>query len=157
MTEINELGASAPLDEQEPKRPRRPRWLVAAVTAAALVVVGGGAGAIVWNVREDARYTAALEQWREAIDRLEADLTAAEAVAAGLDNIAAMLNPPPERLDFGGLADWTIWWAANLGAAGERLVSGKVGDVLPDIAQARAEADACDGWVMDVFLVRRTR
>ncbi|WP_147794705.1 hypothetical protein [Cellulomonas sp. Y8] len=94
MTEINELGTSAPLEEQEPKRPRRPRWLMAAVTAAALVVVGGGAGAIVWNVREDARYTAALEQWREAIDRLEADLAAAEAVAAGL--AAGVETPGPE-------------------------------------------------------------
>lgn len=80
-----------------------------------------------------------------------------EAVGAGMDNIVAMLNPPPERLDFDGLADWTIWWAANLGAAGERLVSGRLGDVLPAITQARAAADECDGWVMDVFLVRRPR
>lgn len=35
-----------------------------------------------------------------------------EAVAAGLDNIVAMLNPPPERLDLTGLDDWTLWWGA---------------------------------------------
>ncbi|ADT97108.1 precorrin-6A synthase (deacetylating) [Mycolicibacterium gilvum] len=79
-----------------------------------------------------------------------------EAVAAGLDNILAMLNPAPDRLDFTGLDDWTIWWGANLGAAGERLVAGRVGDVLPAIADARAAAHADDGWVMDAFLIRRT-
>lgn len=80
-----------------------------------------------------------------------------EAVAAGTDNIVAMLNPPPERLDFTGLDDWTIWWGANLGAPGERLVTGRLRDVLPAVADARAAADAYDGWVMDVFLIRRDR
>ncbi len=80
-----------------------------------------------------------------------------EAVAAGLDNIVAMLNPAPERLDFTGLHDWTIWWGANLGAAGEQLVTGRLGAVLPAIAEARAAAEAHDGWVMDAFLVRKTR
>lgn len=79
-----------------------------------------------------------------------------ETVAAGLHNIVAMLNPPPERLDFTGLQDWTMWWGANLGAAGERLVTGRLGDVLPAIADARAAAHAQDGWVMDLFLVRKT-
>lgn len=80
-----------------------------------------------------------------------------EAVAAGQHNVVAMLNPPPERLDFSGLQDWAIWWGANLGAAGEQLVSGRLGDVLPAIVEARADAEAHDGWVMDVFLVRKTR
>ena len=53
-----------------------------------------------------------------------------------------------------GLGDWSIWWAANLGAAGEQAVAGKVGDVLPAIEAARARAAAVDGWVMDVYLVR---
>lgn len=79
-----------------------------------------------------------------------------EAVAAGLDNIVAMLNPAPERLDFTGLADWTIWWGANLGAAGERLITGRLEDVVPAIGEARAAAEAQDGWVMDLFLVRKT-
>lgn len=79
-----------------------------------------------------------------------------EAVGAGLDNILAMLNPPPHRLDFTGLDDWTMWWGANLGAAGEQLLTGPVGAVVPDIAAARAAAERRDGWVMDLFLVRRT-
>ncbi|OBH17391.1 precorrin-6A synthase (deacetylating) [Mycolicibacter sinensis] len=77
-----------------------------------------------------------------------------EAVTAGQDNIVAMLNP--DGLDLSAVADWTIWWGANLGAAGERLVSGRVSDVVDKIAAARHAAKAEAGWVMDVFLVRRT-
>jgi precorrin-6A synthase len=79
-----------------------------------------------------------------------------EAVTAGLDNIVAMLNPPPDRIDFAGLDDWTIWWGANLGAPGEQLLSGRLADVVPAIAQARTAAEAQDGWVMDLFLTRKT-
>jgi precorrin-6A synthase len=79
-----------------------------------------------------------------------------EAVAAGLDNIVAMLNPPPERLDLTGLDDWTMWWGANLGATGERLVSGRLADVLPAVVDARASAKAEAGWVMDLFLLRKS-
>jgi precorrin-6A synthase len=78
-----------------------------------------------------------------------------EAVAAGVDNLVAMLNPPPQRLDFTGLHDWTIWWGANLGASGERLLTGRLGDVLPALPEARAAAEAVDGWVMDLFLLRK--
>jgi len=78
-----------------------------------------------------------------------------EAVAAGADNIVAMLNPPPQRLDFTGLDDWTLWWGANLGAPGERLVAGRLAEVLPEIAAAREAAKAEAGWVMDLFLVRK--
>jgi precorrin-6A synthase len=78
-----------------------------------------------------------------------------DAVAAGLDNIVAMLNPPPERLDLTGLDDWTMWWGANLGAPGERLVAGRLGNVMAAIADARAAAKADAGWVMDLFLVRK--
>lgn len=77
----------------------------------------------------------------------------AQAVAAGQDNIVAMLNP--DGLDLSVVADWTIWWGANLGAAGERLVSGRVSDVVDEIGAARRAAKADAGWVMDVLLVRR--
>ncbi len=75
-----------------------------------------------------------------------------EAVDAGLDNIAVMLNA---RLDLAGLEDWTIWWGANLGAPDEALVAGRVGDVLGDIEQARAAVKDHAGWVMDVYLIRK--
>ncbi|MEB3064005.1 precorrin-6A synthase (deacetylating) [[Mycobacterium] zoologicum] len=76
-----------------------------------------------------------------------------EAVDDGQDNIVAMLNK--ELADLSALADWSIWWGANLGAPGERLVSGRVCDVLDEITAARAEAQAEAGWVMDIFLVRK--
>jgi precorrin-6A synthase len=79
-----------------------------------------------------------------------------EAVSAGLDTIVAMLNPPPHRVDFTGLDDWTLWWGANLGAPGEQLRTGRLADVLPELGPARDVARQRDGWVMDVFLVRRT-
>jgi precorrin-6A synthase len=66
-----------------------------------------------------------------------------------------MLNPPPERLDLTGLDDWSVWWAANLGGAGERLVSGRLGDVAEQIADARAQARTEAGFVMDIYLLRR--
>jgi precorrin-6A synthase len=78
-----------------------------------------------------------------------------EAVAAGQNNIVAMLNPPPHRLDLTGLDDWAVWWGANLGAAGERLAAGRLGDVVERIADARAKAHAEAGWVMDLFLLRK--
>jgi precorrin-6A synthase len=78
-----------------------------------------------------------------------------DAVTAGQDNIVAMLNPPPDRLDLTGLDDWSVWWAANLGAAGERLISGRLGDVARQIADAREHARADTGWVMDIYLLRR--
>lgn len=80
-----------------------------------------------------------------------------ESVACGLDNIVAMLNPAPERIDFTGLDDWTIWWGANLGADGERLIAGRLGDVLSAVADARAAAQEQAGWVMDLFLLRKPR
>ncbi|WP_278259541.1 SAM-dependent methyltransferase [Nocardioides convexus] len=78
--------------------------------------------------------------------RLRAD------VAAGQDNLVVMLTA---GVDLDGFADWDIWWGANLGGAGQRLLSGRVGDVLGAIEAARAEAKAEAGWVMDLFLLRR--
>ncbi|MFZ3305233.1 MAG: precorrin-6A synthase (deacetylating), partial [Mycobacterium sp.] len=63
--------------------------------------------------------------------------------------------PPPHRLDLTGLHDWAVWWGANLGAAGERLAAGRLGDVVEQIADARAKAHAEAGWVMDLFLLRK--
>ncbi|WP_344202617.1 precorrin 6A synthase [Aeromicrobium alkaliterrae] len=75
-----------------------------------------------------------------------------EAVDSGADNVLVFLTG---RLELEGLEDWTIWWGANLGAASERLVSGRVADVLPAIESARTDAKADAGWVMDAYLLRR--
>jgi len=75
-----------------------------------------------------------------------------EAVDSGVENIVVMLVP---RLDLTGLDDWQIWWGANLGTLTERLVAGRVADVVDQIDRARADAKADAGWVMDVLLLRR--
>lgn len=82
-----------------------------------------------------------------------------EAVLSGQRNIMVML--PSERsldtlaeLAHTELADWQIWWGANLGATGEQLVAGRLGDVLPLVREARVRARTATGWVMDSYLLR---
>ena len=58
------------------------------------------------------------------------------------------------RLDLAGLDDWRIWWGANLGTAHERLVAGRVADVLDNLLAAREQVKTTAGWVMDVYLLR---
>ncbi|GAB3998728.1 precorrin-6A synthase (deacetylating) [Nocardioides marmoraquaticus] len=76
----------------------------------------------------------------------------ADAVAEGQRNLVVMLT---SGVHLDGLDDWTIWWGANLGATGERLVTGRVGDVRDQLDEARAGAEAEAGWVMDLYLLRR--
>lgn len=73
------------------------------------------------------------------------------AVASGQRNLVVMLTSGV-RLD--GLGDWRIWWGANLGAASERLVAGRVEEVRSRIEAERAAARAQAGWVMDAYLLR---
>lgn len=74
-----------------------------------------------------------------------------EAVAAGHPNVVVMLTGEP---DYAGAEDWTAWWGANLGAASEEVLHGRVGDLLPAMREARARARAAAGWVMDLALLR---
>jgi precorrin-6A synthase len=50
--------------------------------------------------------------------------------------------------------DTRIWWGAYLGTPDELLFSGTVGEVGQRIAQARADARATHGWIMDTYLLR---
>ncbi len=77
--------------------------------------------------------------------RLRAD------AGGGQRNLVVMLTA---GVELAGFEDWTIWWGANLGGTGERLVSGRVGTVIGEIEAARAAAKAEAGWVMDLFLLR---
>ena len=51
-------------------------------------------------------------------------------------------------------ADTRIWWGAYLGTRDEMLFSGTVGEVGQRIEQARADARATHGWIMDTYLLR---
>jgi precorrin-6A synthase len=73
------------------------------------------------------------------------------AVASGQTNIVVMLGRSP---DLSALAEWSVWWGANLGTPSEELVAGRVGDVTADIETARTRARQAAGWVMDTCLLR---
>lgn len=77
-----------------------------------------------------------------------------QAIADGQRNVLVMLGSAASIDGLDELGDWRIWWGANLGAPGERLVAGQVADVLPDVRSARAAAQQVDGWVMDTYLLR---
>lgn len=48
-----------------------------------------------------------------------------------------------------------IWWAAYLGLPQEMIISGPLPEVSQRIVEARAEARAKIGWIMDIYLLRR--
>lgn len=49
-----------------------------------------------------------------------------------------------------------IWWGAYLGMRHETLVHGQLADVGAHIAEVRAALRAEHGWIMDVYLMRKT-
>jgi precorrin-6A synthase len=51
--------------------------------------------------------------------------------------------------------DTEVLWVAYAGMAQERTIRGRVGDVADRIVEARAEAKAEHGWIMDAYLLRR--
>lgn len=51
--------------------------------------------------------------------------------------------------------DLDIYWGAYLGTEDEILVAGRLGEVIDEITEKRAEARARKGWVMDTYLLRR--
>jgi len=50
-----------------------------------------------------------------------------------------------------------IYWGAYVGTKDEILVSGDVKSVMDDIDRIRGEARTRKGWIMDTYLLRRTR
>ncbi|BBH16199.1 putative tetrapyrrole methylase family protein [Nocardioides baekrokdamisoli] len=81
----------------------------------------------------------------------------ASAVAGGSENVVVMLTSgfADDLVAEAGIADWQIWWGANLGTPSERLVAGTAGEVAEQIRSARDAARAEAGWVMDLYLVRK--
>jgi precorrin-6A synthase len=53
--------------------------------------------------------------------------------------------------------DDTIYWGAYLGTEDEILVAGELHDVAAEIQAVRRAARERKGWIMDVYLLRRTR
>lgn len=80
-----------------------------------------------------------------------------EAVAQGHGAIAVLLSRSLDELSRLDPTGWTIWWGANLGTPSERVASGPLADTLPAIESARTITKKEAGWLMDIYLLRRTR
>jgi precorrin-6A synthase len=79
----------------------------------------------------------------------------AEGLPENCDDVVVMLDA---ACSFTGLdeAGLEIYWGAYVGTRDEILVSGKLGEVGDEIQEARREARARKGWIMDTYLLRRT-
>jgi precorrin-6A synthase len=58
-----------------------------------------------------------------------------------------------QHLDPAGV---TIWWGAYVGMPQEITLAGPLAETSPLILKARTEAREANGWIMDVYLLRRT-
>ncbi|WP_246734656.1 precorrin-6A synthase (deacetylating) [Chelativorans sp. ZYF759] len=72
----------------------------------------------------------------------------------GADTVAVMLDGECSFtcLDPAGL---DIWWGAYVGMAQEAIMAGPLRDLAGPIETRRAELRAENGWIMDIYLLRR--
>jgi precorrin-6A synthase len=73
---------------------------------------------------------------------------------AGADTLVVMLDGDCafQHLDPTGV---TIWWGAYVGMPQQITLGGPLAEAGPRILKARAEAREANGWIMDVYLLRR--
>ncbi len=73
---------------------------------------------------------------------------------AGADTLVVMLDGDCafQHIDPSGV---TIWWGAYVGMPQEIILAGPLAETGPRIVKARAEAREANGWIMDVYLLRR--
>lgn len=70
--------------------------------------------------------------------------------------MAVMLDAKDTYLRFVGQG-LHIYWGAYVGTADEILIAGALDEVAERIAETRAGARERNGWVMDSYLLRRTK
>lgn len=73
----------------------------------------------------------------------------------GVDTLVIMLDAGGAfaTLDPAGIE---IWWGAYVGMPQQIICKGKLAEVGSKIIALRAEARAQHGWIMDIFILRRT-
>jgi precorrin-6A synthase len=73
----------------------------------------------------------------------------------GADTIAVMLDGQCsfQSLDPAGLR---IWWGAYLGMQNELAINGDLAHVSAQIIHARAAARVAHGWIMDIYLLKKS-
>ncbi len=74
----------------------------------------------------------------------------------GVDDLVVMLDADCSvaAIEPGGVE---IYWGAYLGTPDELLVAGPLAEVADDIRRVRAEARERKGWIMDTYVLRRSR
>lgn len=72
----------------------------------------------------------------------------ADTVVVMLDGECSFQSLPPEDLH--------IWWGGFVGMAEQILDHGPLAEAGPRIIEIRAQARAAHGWIMDVYLLRKT-
>ena len=72
----------------------------------------------------------------------------------GIDTLVVMLDGETAftKIEQDGV---TIWWGAYLGLPQEIVISGPLAHVSKRIVRTRAAARAENGWIMDIYLLRR--
>jgi precorrin-6A synthase len=73
------------------------------------------------------------------------------------DDVVVMLDADCSFRHLEDPEDLTIYWGAYLGTPDELLVAGPLAEAGPEIQRVRAEARARKGWIMDTYLLRRSR
>lgn len=73
----------------------------------------------------------------------------------GVQTAAFMLDGSCSFQHLSG-SGYHIWWGAYLGMDNQLLISGPLDDVRDQIIQTRAAARADHGWIMDIYLIRKT-
>ena len=73
----------------------------------------------------------------------------------GVDTVAIMLDAgnaftaiAPEGIH--------IWWGAYVGMKEQIIIEGPLAEVADQITRTRADARAAHGWIMDIYLMRKT-
>jgi precorrin-6A synthase len=81
---------------------------------------------------------------------------AADGWPPGVDDVVVMLDADCSfrHLDPAGLE---VYWGAYLGTPDELLVAGPLAEAGKEIERVRAAARARKGWIMDTYLLRRSR
>jgi precorrin-6A synthase len=80
----------------------------------------------------------------------------AEGLPDDVDDVIVMLDADCafKAIDNTGI---DIYWGAYIGTADEILVAGSLREVRHDIERMRAQAKGRKGWIMDTYLLRRSK
>lgn len=71
------------------------------------------------------------------------------------DTVAVMLDGECSFQHLSDAQQIDIWWGGYVGMPQQVLSAGLLADVADDIIKTRAKARAANGWIMDIYLMRR--